>query len=149
MNIDKKANEYWKSLTRPLASQQGLTETAYAVGALDQLNELKKEVDKGFSKFVGNRHPDPDSLLMQDNYGKDGKLRVGYESDQIDNLAEEYVLLKNEELQNAYNTLFNQCEQVIKEKNKIESAYAGYRIEHPNYSGSSFCESCGSNNCIC
>lgn len=33
MNIDKKANEYWKSLTRPLGSKQDLTETAYAVGS--------------------------------------------------------------------------------------------------------------------
>jgi hypothetical protein len=41
MNIDKKANEYWSSLSKPLADEQGLVETAYAAGALDQLNELK------------------------------------------------------------------------------------------------------------
>ena len=44
-----------------------------------------------FEKFISERHPDPDSLIMQDNYGKNGSLRIGYESEQIVRLAEEFA----------------------------------------------------------
>ncbi|WZE63577.1 hypothetical protein PANI_CDS0057 [Maribacter phage Panino] len=49
---------------------------------------------KDFSDFVGKKHPDPDSLLMQDNFGEKNSLRIGYESEQINRLAESYAEYK-------------------------------------------------------
>jgi hypothetical protein len=48
-------------------------------------------MENEFQKFILRKHPDPDSMLMQDNYGKDGSLRTGYEANQIEKLAEEYA----------------------------------------------------------
>lgn len=48
-------------------------------------------MENEFQKFISERHPDPDSLLMQDNYGENGSLRTGYEANQIEKLAKEYA----------------------------------------------------------
>jgi len=40
--FDERASNYWNSLSKPLASKQGLTETAYVVGALEQ-DEINKQ----------------------------------------------------------------------------------------------------------
>jgi hypothetical protein len=52
-----------------------------------------------FEKFIQKRHPDPDSLILQDNFGENGSFRIGYESNQIVKLAEEFALMKIVEYQ--------------------------------------------------
>jgi hypothetical protein len=44
-----------------------------------------------FEEFIVKTHPDPDSILMEDNFGKNKKLRIGYESGQIVKMAEKYA----------------------------------------------------------
>lgn len=51
-------------------------------------------MESEFEKFISKRHPDPDSLIMQDNFGKNQTFRIGYESTQIVRLAEEYAEMK-------------------------------------------------------
>ena len=44
-----------------------------------------------FEEYITKHHPDPDSMTVMDNLGKDKSLRVGYEADQIVKLAERYA----------------------------------------------------------
>jgi len=44
-----------------------------------------------FDEYITKHHPDPDSMTMMDNFGKDKSLRVGYEAKQIAKLAEKYA----------------------------------------------------------
>ena len=66
--IDEKAREYWESLTKPLADEQGLVETAYTCGALDQINNtqetftLEQLITFG---YYARKHPD---TVMRQNY---------------------------------------------------------------------------------
>jgi hypothetical protein len=45
----------------------------------------------GFEEYITKHHPDPESMTMMDNFGRDKSLRVGYEAGQIVKLAEKYA----------------------------------------------------------
>lgn len=46
---------------------------------------------KNFTEFILQKHPDPDSLIVMIDHGRDSKAITGYEIEQITRLAEKYA----------------------------------------------------------